>query len=259
MSSGDKLAKLRKDHNYTQEQLAEILDVSRQAISKWESGGAYPETDKLIKLAELYDCSVDFLLNDETEDKHKPAAFGFKRFAFERKSTKTVHGIPLWHINFGLGRTANGIIAIGFRAKGVISIGLFSLGVLPLGLFSLGFISIGLFSLGIASAGSIAIGLVAVGAISVGIISLGAISVGIFSLGAIAIGQVSVGALAVGNYFALGDHAYAQIAVGATKAVGTVYQVDAITSANYAEIISLLNTTVPKAFYWLIELVKPLM
>ena len=53
MTLGDKLTKLRKENNYTQEQLAELLGVSRQAISKWESDTAYPETEKLLRLGEL--------------------------------------------------------------------------------------------------------------------------------------------------------------------------------------------------------------
>lgn len=64
MTVGDKLAALRKQNNYTQEQLAEILNVSRQSVSRWESDLAYPETDKLIKLSQLYHCSVDYLLKD---------------------------------------------------------------------------------------------------------------------------------------------------------------------------------------------------
>jgi transcriptional regulator with XRE-family HTH domain len=62
MTLGYKLAKLRKEHNYTQEQLAAVLGVSRQSVSKWESDLAYPETDKLIRLSELFDCSLDYLL-----------------------------------------------------------------------------------------------------------------------------------------------------------------------------------------------------
>lgn len=49
MTLGDKISKLRKDNNYTQEQLAGILGVSRQSVSKWESNLAYPETDKLLR------------------------------------------------------------------------------------------------------------------------------------------------------------------------------------------------------------------
>ncbi|MDE6293790.1 MAG: helix-turn-helix domain-containing protein, partial [Clostridiales bacterium] len=153
MSLGDKLAKLRKDNNYTQEQIADILGVSRQSVSKWESDIAYPETDKLIKLGELYNCSMDYLLKDDVDSDppvnsdRTPIYFSFKNFYYERKSTKIIRGLPLWHINIGLGRTAKGIIAIGFNAKGIISIGLFSLGLLSLGMFSLGLISLGVFAL----------------------------------------------------------------------------------------------------------------
>ena len=65
MTTGEKLAMYRKQNNYTQEQLAELLGVSRQAISKWESNTAYPETEKLIKLSKLYECSLDYLLKEE--------------------------------------------------------------------------------------------------------------------------------------------------------------------------------------------------
>ena len=67
MTVGDKLAKLRKENNYTQEQLADILGVSRQAISKWESNISYPETEKLIRMSELFHCSLDYLLKDEMD------------------------------------------------------------------------------------------------------------------------------------------------------------------------------------------------
>lgn len=50
-----------------QEQLAGILGVSRQAISKWKSNITYPETDKLIRMSELFDCSLDYLLKDGEE------------------------------------------------------------------------------------------------------------------------------------------------------------------------------------------------
>ena len=69
MTFGEKLSKERKLNNYTQEQLADILSVSRQTISKWELDVAYPETDKLVKLGELFDCSMDYLLKENVEDK----------------------------------------------------------------------------------------------------------------------------------------------------------------------------------------------
>ena len=68
MTFAEKLTKLRRAQNYTQEQFADLLGVSRQAVSKWESGTAYPETDKLIKIGEMFDCSIDYLLKDAMED-----------------------------------------------------------------------------------------------------------------------------------------------------------------------------------------------
>lgn len=65
MTLGEKLSKLRKEYNYTQEQLAEVLGVSRQSVSKWESDIAYPETDKLIRIGKIFECSMDYLLKDE--------------------------------------------------------------------------------------------------------------------------------------------------------------------------------------------------
>ena len=69
MTLGEKIARQRKELNYTQEQLADILGVSRQSISKWESDIAYPETDKLIELGKLFDCSMDYLLKEEITEK----------------------------------------------------------------------------------------------------------------------------------------------------------------------------------------------
>ena len=69
MTLGEKIARQRKELNYTQEQLADILGVSRQSIRKWESDIAYPETDKLIELGKLFDCSMDYLLKEEVTEK----------------------------------------------------------------------------------------------------------------------------------------------------------------------------------------------
>lgn len=65
MTTGEKIAFLRKKVDLTQEQMAEILGVSRQSVSRWEIDMAFPETDKLIKLSKLLHCSIDYLLNTE--------------------------------------------------------------------------------------------------------------------------------------------------------------------------------------------------
>lgn len=64
MTTGEKIAALRKKKNLTQEQLAEILNVTRQSVSRWEMDVAFPETEKLIKLSRLLDCSIDYLLDE---------------------------------------------------------------------------------------------------------------------------------------------------------------------------------------------------
>lgn len=68
MTTGEKITLLRKEKNITQEQLAEILDVSRQSVSRWEKDIAFPETDKLIQLSKLFACSIDFLLNNDSDE-----------------------------------------------------------------------------------------------------------------------------------------------------------------------------------------------
>lgn len=63
MSFGENLRNVRKKKNITQEDLAETLGVSRQAISKWESNNGYPETEKLLVISEVLNISIDSLLN----------------------------------------------------------------------------------------------------------------------------------------------------------------------------------------------------
>jgi transcriptional regulator with XRE-family HTH domain len=62
IQTANRLIALRKQQNMSQEQLAEALDVSRQAISKWERGESSPDTDNLIALAEIYGISLDELV-----------------------------------------------------------------------------------------------------------------------------------------------------------------------------------------------------
>lgn len=68
MELKEKLVALRKEKGLTQSAVAEKLDVSRQAISRWESGIALPSTDNLKSLSALYGVPVDYLLNSDTEE-----------------------------------------------------------------------------------------------------------------------------------------------------------------------------------------------
>ena len=61
MSIGERIAELRSKQNMSQVQLSKLLDVSRQAVSKWENDQAAPDTIKLIQLADLLDVDVEYL------------------------------------------------------------------------------------------------------------------------------------------------------------------------------------------------------
>ena len=69
---GKEIQKLRRSRGLSQEKLAEQMEVSRQAISKWESGAAVPEVEKLIQLARLFEVSVDRLLGLEPSEQEAP-------------------------------------------------------------------------------------------------------------------------------------------------------------------------------------------
>lgn len=64
----ENLKKIRKDHKLSQEQLADELGVSRQAISKWESAAAYPEMDKIIALCDKFNINIDDLLHKDIKE-----------------------------------------------------------------------------------------------------------------------------------------------------------------------------------------------
>lgn len=68
MILAEKIMKLRKQQGWSQEELAVQLHVSRQSVSKWESGASIPDLDKILQLGELFGVSTDFLLKDERED-----------------------------------------------------------------------------------------------------------------------------------------------------------------------------------------------
>ena len=271
MRIGQKIAEQRRKSNITQEQMASLMNVSRQAVSKWESDLAYPETDKIIRMSELFGCSTDYLLKDEIEtDRNTDTEYtansyenkGYMNdianirriFTFhERKSEKTIHGMPLWHI----AKNARGFVAIGLNATGVIAIGLKAQGVIALGFLAIGAVSIGLLSIGLAAFGCFALGLFSAGAICAGIFSVGAISVGIISIGAVSIGDFSFGALARGKYIAIGDDAKAMIAIGDTKAVGSVFEIVGKYGNEEAQTIrKLLMEQVPASLRWAAEIFK---
>lgn len=75
---GERLVELRNEKNMTQEEFAENIGVSRQAVSKWELDKTFPDVDKLIKISELYQVSVDYILKGD---------------AVAEKQAKSEHGV----------------------------------------------------------------------------------------------------------------------------------------------------------------------
>ena len=74
MTLGEKIQELRRKRGMSQDVLAEKLDVSRQAVSKWERDEAIPETEKIIRLAQEFQVSIDYLLVSKEETQPEPAA-----------------------------------------------------------------------------------------------------------------------------------------------------------------------------------------
>ena len=169
----DRLTELRKKHGYSQDQLADRLSISRQAVSKWERAESLPDTENLIALSKLYRVSIDELLNadnpsyfsnkDNREDAQKTRRFGVSGTEVSNKDKyefvsdkKTKRGTPFVHIhysrnNWGLGpyQKAKGIIAIGDNAKGIIAIGRIARGLVSIGAISIGLVSIGALTMGL--------------------------------------------------------------------------------------------------------------
>ena len=65
MKLSDKIVRLRKSNGMSQEELADKLGVSRQAISRWEMGTAMPDATNILQLSRLFQVTTDYLLNDE--------------------------------------------------------------------------------------------------------------------------------------------------------------------------------------------------
>ena len=71
MTLNEKIYNLRKNAGYSQEALAEKTGVSRQSVSKWETGESVPEIDKIVALSKIFSVTTDYLLNDDYEEEIK--------------------------------------------------------------------------------------------------------------------------------------------------------------------------------------------
>lgn len=95
MNLSENLKKIRKDNNLSQEDLAEKLGVSRQSVSKWESGLAYPEMDKVLQLCKMFNLNIDELLNQNIKkvEKNKQSSVNINKYIDDFLSyvTKTIN------------------------------------------------------------------------------------------------------------------------------------------------------------------------
>lgn len=214
MDFSEKMQSYRKQRGLSQEKLAEIIGVSRQAVSKWESGQSYPEMDKLISLSELFRVSLDHLVKDVSDQREEVQHFvpssanmhSRPKFHYEYKSKTSWFGVPLIHIHIGRGvHVAKGIIAIGNIAIGALSVGVVALGGLCFGVLGAGLISLAALALGLLlGAGGFAAGALAFGGLTIGIVAVGGLSIGMFALGG----------CAVASHIAIGGYASGHIAIG---------------------------------------------
>lgn len=86
MILADKIIRLRKKNGWSQEELAEKMDVSRQAVSKWEAAQSIPSLEKILQLSQLFGVTTDYLLKDEIEDEEftdNNVESGIKRITLE--------------------------------------------------------------------------------------------------------------------------------------------------------------------------------
>jgi transcriptional regulator with XRE-family HTH domain len=96
MSVSENLVRLRKEKGLSQLELAEMMNISRQSISRWEVGSATPSTGNLLFLSELYDVSIDKLLGGGGSD--TPCADDAQSLKTDDLPEKKRKGFNIWHI-----------------------------------------------------------------------------------------------------------------------------------------------------------------
>ena len=199
MTFGERLMSLSRARGLSWEALGDMLDVTRQTVSKWERGDSTPELEKLVELSRIFGVSLDELAGIERTERPGDAAQAQPeqsvpgagwRWHYEYKSRRTLFGLPLLHINVGRGAMyrATGIVAIGLAARGVVAVGLVSLGVLAVGAVSVGLPAAGAAALGGAATGAVAVGYVAVGSLAVGKVAIGSLAIGESVTGSLTLG-----------------------------------------------------------------------
>ena len=221
----EKLMDLRRKSGLSQEQLADRLGVTRQSVSKWESGTAMPELVKLISLSDIFGVSVDYLVKDYLEEpesagggddlsaqqavrleKKVDELTNYVKGRVYRFDSKTrIFGLPLVSIRFGFVR--NGKLSMDNVARGIIAIGNAAIGVVAIGIVGVGLFTFGVVGLGLLSLGIVAAGLGAFGVMALGYLALGVSAVGVYAGGVAAIAAKIAAAVSAVAPTAIGEHA----------------------------------------------------
>lgn len=244
MTTGERIFEARKKVGMTQEELAERLGVTRQAVSKWESDAAFPETDKIVELCKLFNLSADKLLLGVEGNAAEAKEKCFKELLEEKRQSEG------WY----KGGRCDGYTCTEYKTcKGRIEFdklikvqptqedtekekyarGWFfdnkdgnchfeyvskaRIGKLPLVHINIG---LGAYrAKGVIAIGNAATGIISIGLLSVGLLSLGLISLGLFAFGAFAFGllmgagAVATGLMAFGGV-AIGIMCFGGVAIG---------------------------------------------
>ena len=280
MTTGQKIAALRRERGMTQDALAEALSVTRQAVSKWEADAALPETGKLLPLARLLGCTADYLLGSSEAEAGAPQ--GAPNTATQSSEPKgapqgcesnTAQGEPqeparekpahdepaqkdAAHDEAARDEPAQGrapftpywglprryVWASDFEYKSKRT------------LFGLPLVHIngkwGGTAKGVVAVGFKSCGVVSVGFLSMGVLSAGCLSLGAVSLGALALGVLALGAVSVGLLLALGAVAAGFVAYGAAAFGG--FAAGAFACAKYVAVGDHACALIPiaKTFAW---------
>lgn len=95
MTTGEKILKMRKARGWSQEELAERVGVTRQAVSRWEAGTAKPDADKIIAVCDLFGVSADYLLREDCMGERSAAQGETVHMSQSGVSAKQICGIVL--------------------------------------------------------------------------------------------------------------------------------------------------------------------
>lgn len=272
-----RLYRLRKERGISQEELADVVGVSRQAVQKWEAGASRPDMDNLTALGDFFGVSLDYLIRgaepspgfapprdfpeqdpwEDTEGGRCRAEYGDPHpwcWHYEYRSSRTVLGLPLLHVNIGRGHNyqARGVLAVGNSAVGLVAVGCAAVGLVSVGLVAVGVLTLACLGVGLLFClGAIAVGLLAVGGMAVGFFSLGGLAVGYYAMGGCAVGAYAMGGCAVGAELAVGHYAAGRVAVGTVPEGEVLFQLMGRSAAQRAAIRQLILREFPRLPDWL--------